>query len=531
MLSHLTVPGARDCRYRVQMDSLRNKGTTTAWVVRFVVLMAGAVLMSLEVAAFRVIGKSFGTALRETTTVIAVFLVAMSIGYYVGGRIGDRWPRVTTLAASLLCSSAFLLAVPALESLLAPRIATSAAALSTHAFIVTTLLFAIPTALLAATSPIAVRLFERATQSGAVAGSISALSTIGSVLGTIGTAFFLLDWLQSIERTVIFLGYVALSLAAALLAVTSADWFPHARRARFATAAIVGCVLPPLAMPLFIGNGDSVSLRTPNTRVLHERDSGFQNIRVTQRNNVRDLYIDGTLHSRMYLGDKSEAGFAYNEVPHLARVIRPSTRRIAIIGMGGGTLAKQFSRFYEDTRVDAVEVDPAVVTVARDYFDVRPTPRLNIEVSDGRMFIERTTERYDLITVDTYTRGRYGATIPPHLTSREFFLHARDRLTEGGMFHFHSFAHRDAPISRALYKTLRSVFPTVLVFGSTEFLATADPLFVDARYLQDRASALRVHLPHIDLQIQSLQTTPLPTADVPVLTDDHAPVERLLRNR
>src|SRR5438067_12465244 len=94
-------------------------------VLRIAVFLGGAMLMALEVAAFRMIGKTFGSALRETTAVIAVFLAAMSIGYWAGGMAGDRWPRPATVVAVLLSAAANLLYVPWLDAIVSPRIATS----------------------------------------------------------------------------------------------------------------------------------------------------------------------------------------------------------------------------------------------------------------------------------------------------------------------------------------------------------------------------------------------------------------------
>src|SRR6185436_1609907 len=114
-------------------------------VLRAAVFLSGAMLMAAEISAFRIVGKTFGTALRETTAVIAVFLAAMSVGYWAGGRAGDRWPRVSTLLAVLVGAAMTLLIVPWLDAATSPRIAASALDYATHAFVATTILFALPT--------------------------------------------------------------------------------------------------------------------------------------------------------------------------------------------------------------------------------------------------------------------------------------------------------------------------------------------------------------------------------------------------
>src|SRR5712691_7869631 len=122
------------------------------------VFLTGAALMALEVAAFRIVGRVFGTALRETTTVIAVFMTAMSIGYWGGGKVGDRWPFRRTLASVLLVAAMAISVIPWLDHSLSLRIAESSASLSLHALIAGLALFFFPVLLLSAVSPIAIRL-------------------------------------------------------------------------------------------------------------------------------------------------------------------------------------------------------------------------------------------------------------------------------------------------------------------------------------------------------------------------------------
>jgi spermidine synthase len=140
------------------------------------------------------------------------------------------------------------------------------------------------------------------------------------------------------------------------------------------------------------------------------------------------------------------------------------------------------------------------------------------------------TVRYDLISVDAYTRGKYGSTIPAHMVTQEFFREASARLSQNGILHYHSSANRDNLFTRSLYRTLRSVFPSVIVLGDTEFLASNTTLHPDIDLLIARADDLRTHLPRIDDRIRSLQLPVPDTSNVPILTDDYAPVDTLLRH-
>lgn len=496
-------------------------------VLRIAVFAAGALLMALEVAAFRIIGKTFGSALRETTTVIAVFLAAMSIGYWAGGRAGDRWPRASTLVLTLLIAAASMLFVPQIDAALSPRIAASDLALATHAFLASAILFAIPTVLLAATSPIAVRLFTTSSgHSGSTAGSISAISTIGSIAGSIVTAFMLIDWLGSIMRTVTFVATATCATALAVVLVARRN-----EMQRRAVLAGLAAVLLIFAGSMFRSSWLEAAPPDEHTsgRVVYAGDSPYHRILVRDNGPYRYLQFDVGRQTRMKRSDPYGAGLDYTDAFHIAPLFRPQIRRVLLIGLGGGTAAKQFSRLYPGAHVDVAEIDPKVVEVAQRFFAVEPGERLRIHVQDGRTFLARTDERWDLIVIDAYTTNRYGDTIPAHLTSREFFDLVGSRLTEGGIAHFHS-AFTAPRFFNALLATMAASFDSV-VYTDGEVLASNVPLIADQNTLLARArQSPAAHLPSLASAIRAIRTD-LPSRNTVILTDDYAPVDTLLRGR
>lgn len=490
--------------------------------VRTAVFLSGALLMALEVAAFRIIGKTFGSALRETTTVIAVFLAAMSGGYWFGGRVADRHPRPATLAMTLYLAAAILLAIPWIDAAVSPRIASSGLALATHAFLATTILFAVPSFLLAATSPIAVRLFATTTgESGATAGSISAISTAGSIAGSLLTAFFLIDWLASISRTVLFVAFGTLLTATLVVAAS--------RRLRLAPSFAVLLVLAGAAIVVVRSASLDRALAAPlpGTRMLFVGDSPYHHLVVRERGPYRELYFNIAKQSRMRIGDPYGPGFPYTDAFHIAPLARPGIRRVLMIGLGGGTAAKQFSRFYPEARIDVVEVDPLVVRVAQRFFDVHAGERLRIHTGDGRTFLKHSSERWDLVIVDAYTTNRYGDTMPAHLATREFFQEVAAHLADGGVLHFHCAFFR-SPLLPAIDRTIRDVFPSVLRTDG-ELLASRVPLLVGKEELARRAAASpAAKLPSLASAIVTLSAEPVASRHAPLLTDDYAPVDTLI---
>lgn len=491
--------------------------------VKVAVFLAGATLMALEVAAFRIVGRVFGAALRETTTVIAVFMAAMSIGYWAGGRIGDRWPSRRTLAGTIFLAALATAIIPTLDRALSVRIAESSAALSVHALIATLLLFFVPTLFLAAVSPMAIRLTAtETTQSGSVAGSISALSTIGSIFGTIASAFFLLDWLKSIDRTVLVLATTMFVTAGLVM------FGERTRLIRPLVAASFFVIILLYAGSETIGRSTTISR---DRNVLFEADSPYHHVVVRSHagGTFRILKFDAmSVQTSMIVSDPTGLGNQYISYFHLAKAIHPQARSLLMIGLGGGSAAKQFLRLYPEVTIDAVEIDPMVVDVAKKFFSVSENERFRIHVSDGRQFVKRATRKWDVVFIDSYTANRYGSTIPAHLVTREFFEEAKSKLAPDGVLHFHLYTGNESPFARALERTLHDVFPVVTTFtggGFTEYFATGTPLSKEE--IVQRAKPL----PWGSLAeaAETMDGSRHWRDGDPVLTDDYSPVDTLLR--
>ena len=115
-----------------------------------------------------------------------------------------------------------------------------------------------------------------------------------------------------------------------------------------------------------------------------------------------------------------------------ALYLRPNPRRILAIGLGGGTVVSALSRILPDSEIEVVEIDPAIVRVAKEYFNFRPTPKVRITVEDGRVFVKRAIERgerYDLVILDAFDE----VYIPPHLLTRQFLNEVKKILTADGV--------------------------------------------------------------------------------------------------
>jgi len=277
--------------------------------------------------------------------------------------------------------------------------------------------------------------------------------------------------------------------------------------------------------------------------VIFETYSPYHHILVNDQGGFRILSFDGSTETRMLLANPLRGHFEYTEYLHTPWLWNHEIKRVAMVGLGGGSTQRAYQAYYTNVLVDTVELDPAVVSVAKKYFGVAETAKHKIYNEDGRVFLRRATESYDLIIMDAYTTTRYGSSIPPHLTTREFFALASSRLITNGVLAYNVIGqvqgwHSD--FVGALYRTIKDVFPQVYLFPAREsqnvvFVATklAEP-FDAARVRREGAALVRsgaIKLPMFSARIQSFINTPPPgAATSAVLTDDRAPVEGLLGN-
>jgi spermidine synthase len=181
---------------------------------------------------------------------------------------------------------------------------------------------------------------------------------------------------------------------------------------------------------------------------------------------------------------------------------------VLFIGLGGGSSEKRMLRDFPRLRLTAVELDPVVVDVAYRYFHLPHDPRLDVEVGDGRRFLAAGDRRWDVIVVDAF----FADAIPFHLVTREFLELARSRLRPGGVVVANVIGALDgqgSKLFRSVYRTYRTVFPTVVVHpailagdhGDTTFrnliLVASDKPFPEPRLLAERWAALRARTPSV----------------------------------
>jgi hypothetical protein len=421
----------------------RGRALTRPWILG-TVFGTGAAVMVVEILGTRVIGPVFGVSLFVWAALLAVTLASLAIGYYAGGVLIDRFPNAVWLGAVVSVAGCFLGLVPALSHAvlsasqgMGPRWGPLACA---------SLLFAPCLTVLGMVGPIAVRLAtEDLRTTGHRVGGIYAVSTAGSLVGTLATAFGLVP---EFETRHILLG------TAMLLVVIGAIIL--ARRGR--PSGMI-CLLIPL-LALAMPQGDLPAGIT----VIDRSQSLYGLVEVIEDLNrsVRFLRADHSVIGAQFMTDRSPA-FQFIYQLEALRFLRPAAKDLLEIGLGIGSLPSALNAY--GIKSDVVEIDPAVVRLALKYFGFATAGEIYIE--DARTFVARTDRRYDLVVHDTFT----GGSTPEHLLSLEVVRRIREILRPGGVLAVNFAGYQKGPkaaASWAVARTLRAVFPAVRIFRDSD---------------------------------------------------------------
>jgi len=523
------------------------------------VFIAGGALLGLEIASSRVLAPYFGNSLYVWGALIGVVLAGLSTGYWLGGILADRWPTPRLLVAVLGVSSLLVLAIPFVDGWVLERLVRWDPGPRLNPLLATIFLFGVQSVILGTVSPVAVRLRAPALATlGRTAGRLFAVSTAGSIAGTFATAFWLIPELGTDQ--VLACAALALMLAAAGVALVERLAVAGALALALAGAS-VGAVVA--LAPETTGTASASQLRnwSPVYRrqgadhqiggieesqsgytILRTKDSQYHRIAVVEDDDSRYLRFDSSFQSGMYKDDPYRTRFAYSDYLQLAFAYRPGAKRVLYVGLGGASAPKRTWRDFPAVRVEVVELDPEVVDVAYDYFELPRDPRLPVHVQDGRSYLASNDGPWDAIVIDAF----YSDSIPFHLATREFLELASARLSPGGVIVTNiigAIRGANSRLFRSMLRTYRAVLPTVAVHpvgeGAGEDLTGIRNIIVVAgegaapskEFLRERWAEIRRDAPgapDLTAAIRGRFDREIATADVPVLTDDYAPTDALL---
>ncbi|MDD2672685.1 MAG: fused MFS/spermidine synthase, partial [Syntrophales bacterium] len=485
----------------------------------------------IELVAGRIMAPYVGVSLYTWTSIIGVVLAGISIGAYAGGLIADRFPRASTLGWLLFLSGIAALTISPLTNFAGNvHLQTS---LMVRILLLTAAIFFIPSCLLGMISPVVVKLtLSNLEKTGNVVGKIYAFSTLGSILGTFATGFFLISWMGT--RNLLF------TMGAILIA--SAPVFGGGFMKKKFFAAFLA-VLAPLLWA-FYGH----AFRAPvDSSTYYFEESDYYTIKA-KKHRTRDkkrmvdaLVLDHLVHS---INDTENPLYLdYEYIRMYEEFVRwhlggNNSPRALFIGGGGYTFPRYLDAKYPGAEIDVVEIDPAVTEAAYRYMGLSRDTRIRSFNEDGRWFVMNSREKgkYDFIFGDAFN----DLSIPYHLTTLEFNRMLADLLKPDGIL----LANLIDSYERGLFlpsyiRTLEEVFgrgnvhlvsrsPNYRKLGISTFIiiASRKPLdisdFNAAVTVQAGAGKMSFVIPQEELQQHLAERSPF------VLTDDYVPADNLI---
>lgn len=289
-------------------------------------------------------------------------------------------------------------------------------------------------------------------------------------------------------------------------------------------------------MKIVVALAAALLVASVHARVVHSETSLYQNILVTEEGSVRCMQFtvrkDQRNQSCVNQREPKRLVFPYARMMLAALLLDPAPSNVLVVGLGGGTLPTALSELYPSASIDVVELDPAVVVVAKRYFGFQPTEHVRVVEQDARVWAKRaqsSAKRYDLIMLDAFN-GDY---IPEHLMTREYLSEARQLLTGDGVLASNTFA-----ISRLYHNesvTYSDVFGPFFNLKSPD---TANRVIVasrtalpDTEKLELTAKALAQSLKPYGVPIEDYASTMNTRVDwdvtARILTDQYSPANLL----
>lgn len=497
-----------------------------AYIITFI---ASFCTLVIEMVAGRILAPFVGVSIYTWTSIIGVILAGISIGAFIGGKLVDRFPTRKTLGWLLLISGATALMIIPLTHIVASyRFPVS---LMLRIFLVTSIIFFIPGCVLGTISPVVVRLTLKSLENaGNVIGKIYALSTLGAIIGTFVTGFFLISWMGT--RTII------LSMGIILLIVSLLSGSIFRKKASIAVFVIIA------APSIFFIHSWLYAVPLSDKTYLY-RESDYYTIKLSKtlasdkRTELEAMVLDNLIHSYVNLKDPRHIEYEYERI--YADVLKwrfkeKTDFKSLTIGGGGYTFPRYMELTYPNAQIDVVEIDPEVTKVVYDHLGLPRDTRIKSYNTDGRWYVMNCREKYDLVFTDAYN----DLSIPYHLTTREFARQIRDIMNPGAILMSNIIDNFQRGVFLPSYiKTLREVFGQdnvhlisvnpdfrktristfIVLAGNGDFDISKFQSFVRERLGERATSAI---VPE-DLMEEFINRK----ASI-IISDDHAPIDNLI---
>ncbi len=483
------------------------------YILETIVFTAGAVVMVLELTGSRILAPFVGSSLYVWTSLIGIILGSLSYGYWLGGKTADKYPTYKRFSFYLLLSGVLIGLTAILKTWILAFILNYISDIRFSSVIATIVLFTPASICLGMVSPYAVKLkIEDLASTGKTVGSLYALSTMGSIFGTFFAGFFLMAYVGSTNILYI------LALTMLLLSALA-----HLRSYIVLKSAVAVLLL----ISMSVAGAAKVQAEENG---YFDFDTAYSKVIISEGidsntgKRVRRLKTSSEeVQSAMFL-DSDELVFGYTKFYDLSKHIKPELDSALMIGGGAYSYPKSFLKEFENAKIDVVEIDPELTEFSKRYFNLKEDDRMRIIHEDGRVFLNKSQGKYDVIYMDAFNTR----VPPPHLTTIEAVQLMHDSLEDDGFVIANTISALKGEKSKflsAIYKTYSEVFEEVHIFPvhSKEEESSVQNIIL----LASKKSGILGRIPENEdtkFFLDQLWSGNLDDS-LPIFTDEYAPVE------
>jgi len=483
------------------------------YILEITVFICGAVVMIFEIIGSRILSPFFGSSIFVWTSLIGIILGSLSLGYYLGGKVADKKSSLSGLSMIIFFAAIFVGLTMFIKDFLLFNLHINSSDIRITLVLASLILFSPASILLGMVSPYAVKLkIKKIDTSGSTVGNLYAISTIGSIVGTFLSGFYLIpqfgtNKLLIILATILIANSLLLSvkkytkIKLFIFFIFTASWF-----------AVNG-------LNHILEKNELIDIDTAYNRVWI-----YNHADPKTNKQIKTMMINNGNNSSMFL-DNDELAIEYTKYFHLAKHFNPNFKETLMLGGAGYSYPKDFLLKYPEAKIDVVEIDPKVTELAKKYFKLEDNPRLTIYHEDGRTYLNKTQKRYDIIFGDIFS-SHYS--IPFQLTTKEAVQKKYDILNDNGVVILNIILVIEGDkgkFLRAEYATYKNTFPQVYLFpveNQNDGSRVQNIMLVALKSKKEQK--FNSSDPQLNEYLQHLWKEPV-NMDMPILTDDYAPVE------